>query len=95
MCKECSIEFPSFYTLRHHKQRYHTAETTSTGEKAEMQSLADAGDDRSLEEELQSCRHFLVDFEIQKGRHSMFNFVLNNRTGHVIEEKNWIEFWIN
>ena len=66
-CKECSIEFPSFYSLRHHKQRYHIAETTSSGEKADMQSLADAGDDKSLQEELQSCRHFSVDSEIWKG----------------------------
>ena len=28
-CKECSIEFKGFYTLRHQKQRYHRAETTS------------------------------------------------------------------
>ena len=85
-CKECSIDFPSFYSLTHHKQRYHTAETTSTGEKVEMQRLADAGDDNSLEEELQSCRHFLVDSEIQKGRHSVFNFVVDNLTAEVIEE---------
>ena len=52
-----------------------------------MQSLADAGDDRSLEEELQSCRHFLVDSEIQKGRHSVFIFVVNNLTAQVIEGK--------
>ena len=52
-----------------------------------MQSLADEGDDKSLEEELQSCRDFLVDSEIQKGRHSVFNFVVNNRTAQVIEEK--------
>ena len=86
-CKECSIEFPSFYSLRHHKQRYHTAETTPSGEKADMQSLVDAGDDKSLEEELQSCRLFLVDYEIQKGRHSVFNFVVNNLTAQFIEEK--------
>ena len=49
-----------------------------------MQSLADAGDDKNLEEELQS---FLVDFEIQKGRHSVFNFIVKNLTAHVIEEK--------
>ena len=64
-CKKCSIEFPRFYSLRHHKKRYHTAETTSSGEKADMQSLADAGDDKILEEELQSCRHFLVDSQKQ------------------------------
>ena len=74
-------------TLRHHKQRYHTAETITSGEKVEMQSLADAGDDKSLEEELQSCRHFLVDSEIQEGRHSVFNFVVNNLSAQAIEEK--------
>ena len=86
-CKECCIEFPSFCSLRHHKQRYHTAETTSSGIKEDMQSLMNAGDDKSLEEELQSCRHFLVDCEIQKGRHSVFNFVVDNLTAQVIEEK--------
>ena len=86
-CKECSIEFPSFYSLRHHKQRYHTAETTTSGEKVEMQTLADAGDDKSLEEELQSCRHSLVDSEIQKGRPSVFFFVVKNLTAQVIEGK--------
>ena len=44
-------------------------------------------DDQNLREELQSCRHFLVDFEIQKGRHSVFNFAVNNLTAQVIEEK--------
>ena len=52
-----------------------------------MQILASAGDDKSLEEELQSCRHFLFGSEIQKGRHSVFNFVVNNLTAQVIEEK--------
>ena len=52
-----------------------------------MQSLADAGDDKSPEEELQSCRHFLVHSEIQKRRHNVFNFVVNNVTAQVIEEK--------
>ena len=51
-----------------------------------MQSLADAGDHKNLEEELQSCRHFLVDSEVQKGRRSMFNFVVNNLTAQVIEQ---------
>ena len=44
-------------------------------------------DDQSLREELQSCSHFPVDFEIQKGRHSVFNFAVNNLTAQIIEEK--------
>ena len=86
-CKESSIEFPSFYSLRHHKQCYHRVETTSGGEKVEVQSLADARDDKILEEELQSCRHFLVDSEKQKGRHTVLTFVVNNLTAQVIGEK--------
>ena len=85
--KNAALSFQDFISPRHHQQRYHTAETTSSGEKADMQSRADAGDDKSLEKELQSCRHFLVDSEIQKGRHSVFNFVVNNLTAQVIEEK--------
>ena len=63
-CKECSIEFPSFSSVRHHKQHNHTAETTSSGEKVEMRSTADAGEDKSFEVEIQSCGNFSVDSEI-------------------------------
>ena len=52
-----------------------------------MQNLADAGDDKSLEEELQSCRYFFVDSKIQKGRHSAINFVVSNLTAQFIEKK--------
>ena len=44
-------------------------------------------DDQSLKKELQSCRHFLVDSEIHKGRHSVFSFAVNKLTAQVIEEK--------
>ena len=44
-------------------------------------------DDQSLREELQSCRQLLVDSEIQKERHSVFNFAVNNLTAQIIEEK--------
>ena len=84
-CKECSTEFPSFYSLRHHKQCYHTAETTSSGETVDMQSLADTGDNKSLEEKLKSCRHFLVDSEVQKG--GIACSILLSTTAQVIEEK--------
>ena len=42
---------------------------------------------RSLEEELQSCRYFLVDSEIQKERYSLFDFVVNKLTTQAFEEK--------
>ena len=36
---------------------------------------------------LQSCRYFLVDSELQKRRHSVFNFVVNNLTAQVMKKK--------
>ena len=52
-----------------------------------MQSLADARHDKSLQEEKHSCRHFLVDSESQKVRHSVFIFVVNNFTAKITEKK--------
>ena len=52
-----------------------------------MDDIVGDVDDQTLREELQSCRHFLVDSEIQKGRHSVFNFVVNSLTAQVIHEK--------
>ena len=52
-----------------------------------MEDIVGDVDDQSLREELQSCKHFLVDSVIQKGRHSVFNFAVKNLTAQVIEEK--------
>ena len=52
-----------------------------------MEDILGDVDEQSLREELQSCRHFLVDSELQKGRHSVFIFAVNNLTAQVIEEK--------
>ena len=52
-----------------------------------MEDIVGDVDDQSLREELQSCKHFLVDSEKQKGRHSVFNFAVNNLTAQVTEEK--------
>ena len=52
-----------------------------------MEDIVGDVDDQSLREELQSCKIFRVDSEIQKGRHRVFNFAVNNLTAQVIEEK--------
>ena len=47
-----------------------------------MEDIVGDVDDQNLREELQSCRHFQADSELQKGRHSEFNL-----TAQVIREK--------
>ena len=53
----------------------------------DVENIVENVDDQSFKEELESCRHFLVDSEIQKWRHSVLIFVVNNLTAQVIEEK--------
>ena len=85
--KLCHAEFPGFYALRQHKNRQHGKQIGFGASNIDVEDIVGDVDDQSLREELQSCRHFLVHSEIQKGRHSVFNFAVNNLTAQVIEEK--------
>ena len=85
-CNLCHAEFPGFYALRQHKNTQHGKQIMFGASNNDVEDIVGDVDDQSLREELQSCTHFLVDSEIQKGRHSVFNFDVNNLTAQVIEE---------
>ena len=86
-CKECQAEFPGCYALRQHKNTQLGTQIGFGTNNIDVEDIVGDVDDQSLKEELQSCRHFLVDAEIEKERHRVFNFVVNNLTAQVIEEK--------
>ena len=86
-CRLCHAEFPGFYALCQHKNTQHGTQMGFRLNNIDVEDIVGDVDDQSLREELQSCRHFLVDSEIQKGRHSVFNFAVNNLTAQVIVEK--------
>ena len=44
-------------------------------------------DDADLKEELQACQHFLVDSELEKGRHRVFNFAMSTFDNSLINKK--------
>ena len=44
-------------------------------------------DDADLKEELQACQHFLVDSELEKGRHRVFNFPMSFFDNYLINKK--------
>ena len=92
-CKLCHAEILGFYALRQHKNTQHGKQFGFGASNIDVEDIVGDVDDQSLREELQSCRPFLVDSEIQKVGHSLFNFAVNNLTAQVIE--NWIAFWIN
>ena len=43
-------------------------------------------DGKKLKEELGSCQHFLVDTEIENGRHKVFNFQMSKLCTKIINE---------
>ena len=86
-CKLCYAEFPGFYALRQHKNIQHGTQIGFGAGNIDVEDIVGDVDDQSLREELRSCRHFLADSEVQKGRHSLFNFAINNLTAQVFEEK--------
>ena len=86
-CKLCHAECPSFYALRQHINTQHGTQIGFGARNIDVEDIVGDVDDHSLREELQWCRHFLVDCEIQKRRHNVFNFAVKNRTAQLIEEK--------
>ena len=85
-CKLCLAKLTGFYALCQHKNTQHGTQIRFGARNFDVEDIVGDVDDQSLREELQSCRHFLVDSEIQKWRHSVFNFGVNNLTAQVIEE---------
>ena len=86
-CKLCHADFPGFYALRQHKNNQHGKQIGFGASNIDVEDIVGDVDGQSLREELQSYKRFLVDSERQKGRHSVFYFVVNNLTAQVIEEK--------
>ena len=93
-CKLCHAEFPGFYALRQHKNTQHGTQLEFGANNVDMDHIVGNVDDESLREELESCKHFLTDIEMENGRHRVFNFamssfdisLLNDKLDYVIKE---------
>ena len=83
-CKICFKDFSSFYALRQHKTSEHGIQMKSAD--FDVTILFEA-DDANLKEELQACQHFVVDSELEKGRHCVFNFFMSTFDNFLINQK--------
>ena len=66
-CKLCHAEFPGFYAVRQHKNTQHGTQIGFGASNIDVEDIVGDVDDQRLREELQTCRLFLVDSELQKG----------------------------
>ena len=96
-CKLCHAEFPGFYVLRQHKSTQHGTQIGFGASNFDVEDIVGDVDDHSLREELESCKHFLTDTEMEKGRHRVCSFAmssfdmssLNDKLDYVFKELNY------
>ena len=77
-CKLCQAKFPGFYALGHHINTQQGALIGFLPSNTNVEDIVRDVDDQSLRQELESCRYFLTDTEMENGRHRVFNFAMSS-----------------
>ena len=93
-CKLCYAEFFGFYALRQHKNTQHGTQIGFGVSNFNVEDISGDVDDQSLREELEPCKHFLTDTELENGRLRIFDFamlsfdvsLLNDKLDYVFKE---------
>ena len=83
-CKICLKEFSGFYALRQHKTNEHGLQMKSA--EFDVSNLFE-DDDADIKKELQACKHFPVDSELQKGKHRVSKFAMSTFDNSLINKK--------
>ena len=84
VCPFGKHEFPSYYSLQQHRRKDHEAKQRKPSD-----TVADEERENSekLKEELSACQRFLVDTEMENGRHKVFKFQMSKLDTKIINEK--------
>ena len=92
-CKLCHAEFPGFYALRQHKNTQHGTQIGFGVSNIDVEDIVGDVDDQKMKEELESCKHFLTDTEMETGRHRVFNFAMSSFDISLLNDK--LDYVIN
>ena len=86
-CKLFYQEFLGFYALRQHRNTQHGIQIGSGARDVNLEHIVGDVEDQSLREELRSCQHFLVDSELERARHKVFNYAVETLNETIVNEK--------
>ena len=81
------MDFRSFSFLREHKRTEHGTKTGSGAQIVDVTQLMGEVDDKNLKMEPQTCKHFLVDSEMESGRHRVYKFAMDASDPKYLLEK--------
>ena len=76
-----------FYALRHHRNTQHGTQIGLGASIIDVEDIKGGVHDQSLREELESCKHYLTDTEMENGRHIVFNFVMSSFNITLLNDK--------
>ena len=86
-CELCHAEITGFFALRQHKNGQHGTQIGFGASNIDVDVIVGDVNDQSLREELQSCKHFSTDTEMENGRHRVFNFVMSTFDLSLLNDK--------
>ena len=86
-CKFCCHQFPEFYALGQHRITQHGKQIGSGTRDVDVEHIVGDVEDHKLREELRSCQHFLVDSEIERAIHKIFNYAVESLNETIVNEK--------
>ena len=86
-CKLSYQEFPGFYALRQHRNTQHGMQIGSRTRDVDVEHIVGDVEDHRLREELRSCQHCLVDSELERGRHRVFDYAVKSLKETIVNEK--------
>ena len=86
-CKLCYQEFPGFYALRQHRNTQHTMQIKSGTRDVNWEHIVGDVEDHRLREELRSCQQFLVDSELERAGHKVFNYAVKTLNETIVNKK--------
>ena len=86
-CKLCHQEFPGFNALLQHRNTQHGMQFGSGTRDVDVEHIVGDVEDHRLREESLSCQSFLVDSELERARHKVFNYAVETLSETIVNEK--------
>ena len=86
-CTLCYPEFPGLYALRQLKNTQNGMQMGSRTRNVDVEHIVGDVEDHRLREELRSFQHFLVVSELERARHKVFDYAIDNINVKTVDGK--------
>ena len=81
------IKSSGLYAFRQHGNTQYGLQIGSGTRDMDVEHIVGDVEDHRLREELRSCQHFLVDSELERARHKIFNYAVEILNETIVNQK--------